>query len=132
MVSYKKINFHFSQNRVTYLSTSNSLGGGIQIIKHILHAQGQYLTGDTKHWKTTLHGHEVIGLLNTIYDGLEIQGLNRSEINDFGLNTILFLELLSCDNALSNRARMRDYCNIFSWSFYLGLTDLELQKPRLG
>ena len=63
-------------------------------------------------------------LLDAAGDCLDVKWLDGSQVDDLSLDTVLLLQLLSGDDALSDRSGLRDKCDVLPYPLNLGLTDL--------
>ena len=106
------------------LSTSDTDGRSVQVVEGVLGGQGDDLGGDTERGETGLDGHHGAGLLDGVDDGLEVERLDRAEVDDLSLNAVLLLESLSGDEGLANAAGEGDDGEILSGALDLGLADL--------
>lgn len=106
------------------LSTSDSDGRSIQVVPGVLGGQGEDLGTDTEARETGLDGHQVTGLLDRLDDGLDIEGLDGTEVDDLGLDAVFLLELLSSDQRLANAAGEGDDGEVLAGALDLGLAEL--------
>ena len=106
------------------LSTSDTDGRSVQVVEGVLGGQGDDLGGDTERGETGLDGHHGAGLLDGVDDGLEVERLDRAEVDDLSLNAVLLLESLSGDEGLANAAGEGDDGKVLSGALNLGLADL--------
>ena len=106
------------------LSTGDTDGRSVQVVEGVLGGQGDDLGGDTERGETGLDGHHGAGLLDGVDDGLEVERLDRAEVDDLSLNAVLLLESLSGDEGLANAAGEGDDGKVLSGALNLGLADL--------
>jgi hypothetical protein len=66
----------------------------------------------------------VTGLLDRLDDGLNIKGLDGTEVDNLSLDTVLLLELLGGDQRLTDAAREGDDGKVLSGTLNLGLAEL--------
>lgn len=64
------------------------------------------------------------GLLDGFDDRLNIQGLDRAEVDDLGLNAVFLLKLLSGNQRLADAAGEGDNGKVLSGALDLGLAEL--------
>lgn len=64
-------------------------------------------------------------LLDRLDDSFDVKGLYRAQIDDFGFDTVLLLELLSGDKRLANTARECDNGKVFARALDLGFAELD-------
>ena len=106
------------------LSAGDTDGRSVQVVEGVLGGQGDDLGGDTERGETGLDGHHGAGLLDGVDDGLEVERLDRAEVDDLSLNAVLLLESLSGDEGLANAAGEGDDGKVLSGALNLGLADL--------
>ena len=106
------------------LSTSDTGGGCLQVVESVLASKCHDLRCDTERGETGLDGHHGAGLLDGVDDGLEVERLDRAEVDDLSLNAVLLLESLSGDEGLANAAGEGDDGKVLSGALNLGLADL--------
>jgi hypothetical protein len=66
----------------------------------------------------------VTSLLDRLDDGLNIEGLDGTEVDDLGLDAVLLLELLGGDQRLTDAAGEGDDGKVLSGTLDLGLAEL--------
>ena len=64
-------------------------------------------------------------LLNKLDNGFNIQGLDRPEVDDLSLDTVLLLKLLSSDERLADATGESNYGEVLAGAFDLSLAELE-------
>lgn len=106
------------------LSTSDSDGGSLEVVPGVLSGESQKLRADTVAGETGLDSHHVTSLLDRLDNGLDIKGLDGTEVDDLGLDAVLLLELLGGDQRLTNAAGEGDDGEIGSGALNLGLAKL--------
>lgn len=108
------------------------LCGSIKGVEHVLHAEGEDLAADAEHGVSGLDGDEVVGLLDGLDDGLDVEGLDGAEIDDLALDAVLLLEVLGRDQGLADAARERDDGDVLSNTLNLGLSNGDHKVVALG
>jgi hypothetical protein len=106
------------------LGTSHSDRGSLEEVEGVFGGKGKDLGADTEAGETRLDGHQVTSLLDRLDDGLDVKGLDGTEVDDLGLNAIFLLELLGGDQRLTDTAREGDNGEILSGALNLGLAEL--------
>jgi hypothetical protein len=66
----------------------------------------------------------VAGLLDRLDDGLDVEGLDRAQVDDFGLDAVFALQLLGGDERLADAARKGDDGEVLAGALDLGLAEL--------
>jgi hypothetical protein len=66
----------------------------------------------------------VAGLLDGLDDGLDVERLDGAQVDDFGLDAVLLLELLGGDEGLADAAREGDDGEVLAGALDLGLAEL--------
>lgn len=67
------------------------------------------------------------GLLDALDDGLDVEGLDGAQVDDFGLDAVLALQLLGGDERLADAAGQGDDGEVLSGTLDLGLAELETE-----
>ena len=106
------------------LSTCDTDGRCVQVVEGVFGGESNDLGGDTEGGEARLNGHHGTGLLDRVDDGLEIEGLDGTEVDDLSLNTVLLLESLSGNESLANAAGEGDDGEVLAGTLDLGLANL--------
>jgi hypothetical protein len=106
------------------LSTSDTDRRSVQVVESVFGGESNDLGGDTEGGESRLNGHHGTGLLDGVDDGLEVEGLDGTEVDNLSLNTVLLLESLSGDEGLADAAGEGDNGKILAGALDLGLADL--------
>jgi hypothetical protein len=106
------------------LSTGDTDGRSVQVVKGVFGGESNDLGGDTEGGEARLNGHHGTGLLDGVDDGLEVEGLDGTEVDDLSLNAVLLLESLSGNESLADAAGEGDDGKILASALNLGLADL--------
>lgn len=64
------------------------------------------------------------GLLDRLDDSLDVEGLDGTQVDDFGLDAVLLLQLLGSDEGLTDAAREGDNGEVLAGALNLGLAEL--------
>lgn len=116
------------------LSASNADRGSPEVVECIFGGQGNQLSADSKAGEARFHSHHVARLLHRLDDGLNIQRLDAAKVDDFSLDAILALELLSRDQTLANASGEGDDRQILARALDLRFAKLGYDvssRPRL-
>ena len=106
------------------LSTGDTDGRSVQVVEGVFGGESNDLGGDTEGGEARLNSHHGTGLLDGVDDGLEVEGLDGTEVDDLSLNAVLLLESLSGDEGLTDAAGEGDDGEILAGALDLGLADL--------
>jgi hypothetical protein len=108
------------------------LSGSVKRVEHVLHGESENLRGNTEHGVSGLDSDEALGLADGLDDGLDVEGLDGTEVDDLTLDTVLLLEVLGGDEGLSDTAGEGDDGNVGSSTLNLGLSDGNDEVVGLG
>ena len=64
------------------------------------------------------------GLLDRLDDGLDVEGLDGAQVDDFGFDAVFALQLLGGDEGLADAAREGDDGEVLAGALDLGLAKL--------
>ncbi len=106
------------------LSARDARRGSLQIIKCILAGKRHDLGRDAERWESRLDAQHVAGLLDGFDDSLNVEGLDGAQVDDFGIDAVLFLQELGGNEGLADAAGEGDHCEVFSWAFDFGFAEL--------
>jgi hypothetical protein len=106
------------------LSTGDTGGGRLKVVEGVLAGQGHDLRGDTERGEARLDAEHVARLLDRLDNGLNVEGLNRAQVDDLSLDAVLVLELLSGDQRLADAAGEGDDGQVLALALNLGLAEL--------
>lgn len=107
------------------LSTGDSNGWRLEVVKGVFRDERNELCANTEAWETGLYGHEVAGLLYGLDDGLNVHWLDTPEVDDFGVDAILALQLLGGHKRLAYASRKGDDCEVLAGALDLRFAELE-------
>lgn len=103
------------------LSTSDTLGRAVEVVKGVLHGQGENLGADTKGGEARLDRQEAARLLDRVDNGLDVEGLDGAQVNDLGLDAVVLLEVLGGNQGLADAAGEGDNGQVGAGALNLGL-----------
>jgi hypothetical protein len=106
------------------LSAGDTGRGRLEVVKGVLAGEGHDLAGDAEAGEAGLHAQHVAGLLDRLDDGLDVEGLDRAQVDDFGLDAVFALQLLGGDERLADAARKGDDGEVLAGALDLGLAEL--------
>jgi len=106
------------------LGTSDSDGRGLEVVESVLCGKGENLCRNTEAWETGLDSHQVASLLDGFDNGLEIERLNGTEVDDLDVDTVFGLELLCGDERLADTAGESNDGKVLAGALNLGLSEL--------
>lgn len=113
--------------RSRHLSTSDSDGWCLKEVECVLGGKGDELSTDTVTWETGLDGHHVTSFLDRLDDGLNIEGLDGTEVDDLDLDAVLGLENFGSGERLADATREGDDGEVLALTLNLGLAELRLR-----
>ena len=105
------------------ISASDTDGGGGQVVESIFHSHGKEFGTDTVHGETRFDSHQAAGLLDRLDDGLNIERLDGSQVDNFGVDAVLLLQLGGGIEGQSDAAREGDDGQVLTRTLNLGLSD---------
>ena len=106
------------------LSTGDTDGRSVQVVEGVFGGESNDLGGHTEGGEARLNGHHGTGLLDGVDDGLEVEGLDGTEVDDLSLNTVLLLKSLGGNEGLADAAGEGDDGKVLARALNLGLADL--------
>ena len=106
------------------LSTGDTDGRSVQVVEGVFGGESNDLGSDTEGGEARLNGHHGTGLLDGVDDGLEVEGLDGTEVDDLSLNTVLLLKSLGGNEGLADAAGEGDDGKVLAGALDLGLADL--------
>lgn len=106
------------------LSTGDTDGRSVQVVEGVFGGEGDDFGGDTEGGEARLDGHHGTGLLDGVDDGLEVERLDGTEVDDLSLNAVLLLESLGGNEGLADAAGEGDDGKVLTGALNLGLADL--------
>lgn len=65
------------------------------------------------------------GLLDGLDNGLDVEGLDGAQVDDFGFDAVLGLELFGGDEGLADAAGEGDDGEVFAWALDFGFAELD-------
>lgn len=114
------------------LSAGDAGRGRLEVVEGVLAGEGHDLRGDTEAGETGLDAQHVAGLLDRLDDGLDVEGLDGAQVDDFGLDAVFALQLLGGDERLADAAREGDDGEVLAGALDLGLAELGGFVSTLG
>ena len=114
------------------VGAGDTLGGGIKVVEAVLHGEGKNLSADTVHGVTGLDAKQAVGLLDGLDDGLDIEGLDGTQVDNLDLNTVVLLKSIGGGEGLANTARHGDHGQILTGALDLGLAEGKDEIILLG
>lgn len=115
-----------------HLGTGDSLGRAVKVVKGILHGQGKDLSTNTEGRVARLDDKQAVGLLDGLDNGLEIQGLDGTQVDDLGLNTVVLLQVLGGDEGLADASGHGNNGEVLAGTLNLGLSEGDDEVVLLG
>lgn len=105
------------------ISASDTDGGGGQVVESVFHGHSKELGTDTVHGEARFDSHQAAGLLERLDDGLDIKGLDGSQVDDFGVDAVFLLQLGGGIERKSDAAREGYDGQVLARTLNLGLAD---------
>jgi len=112
------------------LGTSDSDGRGLEVVESVLCGEGENLSRNTEAWETGLDSHQMASLLDGFDNGLEIERLDGTEVDDLDVDTVFGLELLCGDKRLTDTAGESDDGEVLAGAFNLCLSKLPTESVK--
>jgi len=106
------------------LSTGDTDRRSVQVVEGVFGGKSNDLGGDTEGGEARLNGHHGTSLLDGVDDGLEVERLDGTEVDDLSLNAVLLLKSLSGNERLADAAGEGDDGKILARALNLSLADL--------
>lgn len=107
------------------LRASDTGRGRLEVVEAVFARERHDLGGDAEGWVSGLDDEEVARLLNRLDDGLDVERLYRAQVDDFGFDAVLLLELLGGDEGLADAAGEGDHGEVLALTLDLGFAELE-------
>jgi len=107
-----------------HLGTSDTGRGRLQVVEGVLAGKRHNLRRDTEGWEARLYAEHVAGLLDGLDNGLDVEGLDGAQVDDFGFDAVLGLELFGGDEGLADAAGEGDDGEVLAGALDLGLSEL--------
>lgn len=105
------------------VGTSDTLGGCVEVVECVLHGKGEDLSADTESRVAELDDHQTVGLLDRLDDGLKVEGLDGTQVDDLSINTVVLLQVLSGDEGLTDASGHGHDGEILAGALNLGLAE---------
>jgi hypothetical protein len=106
------------------LSTGDTDRRRLQVIEGVLSGECNNLSANTEAREARLDSHHVAGLLDGLDNGLDVQRLDATEVDDLSLNAVLALQDLGSLERLADASREGDNGQVLSRTLNLRLAEL--------
>jgi hypothetical protein len=109
-----------------HLSAGDTRGRRLEVVEAVLARERHDLGGDAEGRVSRLDDEQMPRLLDRLDDGFHVERLDAAQVDDFGLDAVLRLELLGGDEGLANAAGEGYDGEVLAGALDLGFADLGL------
>lgn len=96
----------------------------LEVIKGVFAGECHDLGANAERGEARLDAQHVAGLLDRLDNGLDVEGLDGTEVDDLSLHTVALLQLLSSDERLTDAAGESNDGEILAGALDLGFAEL--------